>query len=234
MDLAMVPRLRLRGCWSEAAALLAGPAETDFAAALARAEVLVEAAMFTLDGWAEAHAAVDQADRLAHDPRTRGLVATERGNLAYAETMRSTPGAADTARECYAAADRLLPPGDPARAALDFRRGVLAETVDEDRPAARAWYERAHAAASTDLLRSYTWRHLASVAADEGDLAYARHGFAESLRLRERCGFLVGLAAALDALASVSEEPAAGALRAEAARLVRAFGGVPAWLAQPA
>lgn len=81
------------------------------------------------------------------------------------------------------------------------------------------------------MLLSFTWRHLASLALREGELAEARHGFAESLRIREELGYLVGTAPALAALADAESEPEATRLRAEAARLFRLLDGVPTWLA---
>lgn len=99
---------------------------------------------------------------------------------------------------------------------------------------ARAAYRRAHAGATAqgdELLLSFTWRHLASLALREGELAEARHGFAESLRIREELGYLVGTAPALLSLADAETEPEAGRLRAEAGRLFRLLGGVPTWLA---
>jgi hypothetical protein len=242
-----VTRLRRRGCWAEAAALLAPAATVDFAAALERAEVLVEAAFFTLAGWAEAESAVTSAEALAGTDEQRGAAALAgtlagtgeqrgaaalaRGYLAYAGLLREDRATAATAAEHYATADTLLAPDSPHRPVLDFRRGLVVQVFEEDPAAARRWFDRAHAGADGDeLLLSFTWRHRAAVDAAEGQVAAARHGFTESLRLRERCGFVVGLAPALHSLASVTDEPEATRLRAEAARLVRSFNGTPAWL----
>jgi hypothetical protein len=110
----------------------------------------------------------------------------------------------------------------------------MAEHLSGNPQAARAAYLRAHEEATgrdDTLLASYTWRHLAGLALRDGELAEARHGFAESLRLREETGFLVGIAPALIALAQVEPEPAAARLRVEAARLFRLLDGVPTWLA---
>ena len=82
------------------------------------------------------------------------------------------------------------------------------------------------------MLLSFTWRHLAGLALRDGELAEARHGFAESLRIREELGYLVGTAPALASLADAEVEPEASRLRAEAGRLFRLLGGVPTWLAQ--
>lgn len=129
----------------------------------------------------------------------------------------------------------LLAPAAPARPLLDFRRGLIAQNIADSPQAARAAYRRAHAGATAQgdaLLLSSTWRHLALIALREGELAEARHGFSESLRIREELGYLVGTAPALIAMADAEPEPeAATRLRAEAGRLFRLLGGVPTWLA---
>jgi hypothetical protein len=139
----------------------------------------------------------------------------------------------DEAQAALGRASALLPPDDPARPLLDFRRGLIAHALLNDATAARAAYRRAHAGAEQQQnvhLLSYTWRHLASIAQEDGNLAGARHGYAESLRLREQTGFAIGIAPALAALAEVSSAAEAEQLRAEARRLVRAFAGTPFWL----
>lgn len=105
---------------------------------------------------------------------------------------------ADEARAALGRAAALIAPGAAGRAVLDFRRGLIAENLARSPQAARAAYRRAHAGAtahSDPLLLSFTWRHLAGLALREGELAEARHGFAESLRIREELGYLVGTAA---------------------------------------
>ncbi|WP_340556777.1 hypothetical protein [Streptomyces sp. GSL17-111] len=228
-------RLRSRGCWDDAAALLAADAATDAGAAVRRAGLLVERCMFTTAGWAEAEEAVRAAEALAQDDALRGAAACERGHLAYAATVLGVRDRADEARSALGRAAALLPPTAPGRAVLDFRRGLLAEHLGDTPQAAKAAYRRAHAAATAHgdtLLCSFTWRHLAGLALRGGDLTEARHGFTESLRLREELGFLVGMAPALAALADVQPEPEATRLRAEAQRLFRLLGGVPTWLAE--
>ncbi|MEE1926846.1 hypothetical protein V1J52_01380 [Streptomyces sp. TRM 70351] len=227
-------RLRSRGCWEDAAALLAPHAAREGAAAVRRAALLVERCMFTADGWAEAEDALRTAEALAADDVLRGSAACERGHLAYASTVLGVRDRTDEARSALGRAAALLPPASPGRAALDFRRGLLAEHLGDSPQAARAAYRRAHAGATADgdaLLCSFTWRHLAGLALRDGELTEARHGFAESLRLREELGFLVGMAPALAALADVQPEPEAARLRTEAQRLFRLLGGVPTWLA---
>jgi tetratricopeptide (TPR) repeat protein len=225
-------RLRSRGCWADAAALLR---PVTAAAALQRASLLVERCLYTESGWAEAEDALRAAEALAHDDEERGAAACERGYLAYAATLHGVRDRADEARAALGRAAALIPPEAPARALLDFRRGLLAENLTRSPQAARAAYRRAHAGAvahADPLLLSFTWRHLAGLALRDGDLAEARHGFSESLRIREELGYLVGTAPALVSLADTESDPEASRLRAEARRLFRLLGGVPTWLAR--
>ncbi|MFD5078743.1 hypothetical protein [Streptomyces sp. NPDC058371] len=224
-------RLRSRACWADAAALLEPHTA---AAALQRASLLVERCLYTEQGWAEAEDALRTAEALAQSDDERGAAACERGQLAYASTLLGVRDRADEARVALGRAAALLAPGAPGRPALDFRRGLIAENLAQSPQAARAAYRRAHAGATAlgdPLLLSCTWRHLAGLALREGELAEARHGFAESLRIREELGYLVGTAPALASLADAEIEPEASRLRAEAGRLFRLLGGVPTWLA---
>lgn len=227
-------RLRARGCWAEAAALLAPYCADNAGAALRRAEILVEGCFYQLAGWAEAEDALRTAEAQAGSDEERGAAASERGYLAYGATLFSARDRADEARSAFGRAAALLSPASPGRPLLDFRRGLVAENIAVNPAAARAAYRRAHAGAVAHgdiFLTSFTWRHLAGLAAADGDLAEARHGFAESLRLRVSLGHLVGTAPAMLALAEVEPDPEATRLRLEAARLYALLGGVPAWLA---
>lgn len=227
-------RLRSRGCWDDAAALLEPHSVRHASAALRRAALLVERCMFTATGWAEAEDALRHAEALAGDDDERGGAACERGHLAYAATVLGVRDRADEARSALGRAAALLAPAAAGRPLLDFRRGLMAEHVADSPDAARAAYRRAHAGATAQgdaLLLSFTWRHLAGLALRDGELTEARHGFAESLRIREELGFLIGTAPALAALADAAPEGDADRLRAEAARLFRLMGGVPTWLA---
>ncbi|WP_461079338.1 hypothetical protein [Streptomyces deserti] len=224
-------RLRSRACWSDAAALLV-PATP--AAALQRASLLGERCLYTGQGWEEAEDALRTAEALAHSDDERGAAACERGYLAYAATLLGVRDRADEARAALGRAAALIPPGAPGRALLDFRRGLVAQNLAEAPQAARAAFHRAHAGATAhddQLLLSCIWRHMAGLALREGELAEARHGFAESLRIREELGYLVGTAPALVSLADTETEPEASRLRDEARRLFRLLGGVPTWLA---
>ncbi|MEV6103779.1 hypothetical protein AB0M28_03565 [Streptomyces sp. NPDC051940] len=228
-------RLRSRACWDDAAALLEQQAVTDAGAALRRAALLVEQCMYTSAGWQPAEDALRLAESLADGDEERGAAACERGYLAYVSTLFHDRDRSDEARSALGRAAALLRPGSPRRPLLDYRRGLIAQHVTKHADAAEAAFRRAHTAAATQgdlLLRSSTSRHLAALAVQAGELAEAREGFAESLRIREELGYLVGTAPALMALADVEPEPQAGRLRAEAARLVRLLGGVPSWLAK--
>ncbi|WP_405921976.1 hypothetical protein OG239_32415 [Streptomyces sp. NBC_00868] len=235
-------RLRSRGCWTDAAALLTPhvgkPAHAG--AAVQRTALLVERCLFTGQGWAEAEDALRIAEAGARDDDDRGAAACERGQLAYAATVLGVRDRADEARSALGRAAALLAPGSRTRPLLDFRRGLVAEHLADDPQSARPAYHRAHAGAvahGDTLLLSFTWRHLAALALRDGEVAEARKGFMESLRIREELGFLIGTAPALAALAEAEPEPEAARLRAEARRLFHLLGGIPTWLAdqlQPA
>ncbi|MFJ6738454.1 hypothetical protein ACIQOU_05990 [Streptomyces sp. NPDC091279] len=223
-------RLRSRACWADAAALL--PPDTP-AGSLQRTSLLVERCLYTEQGWQDAEDALRVAEAQAHSDDERGAAACERGQLAYAATVHGVRDRADEARAALGRAAALIPPGGMGRALLDFRRGLLAENLTHSPQAARAAYRRAHAGATArpdPLLLSATWRHLAGLALREGELAEARHGFRESLRIREELGYLVGTAPALASLAEAEPEPESTRLREEARRLFRLLGGVPTWL----
>lgn len=224
-------RLRSRACWADAAELLKPDTP---AAALQRAALLAEGCLYTEQGWEEAEDALRTAEALAHTDDERGAAACERGYVAYAATLHGVRDRADEARAALGRAAALIPRESRGRALLDFRRGLVAQNLGDAPQAARAAFRRAHAAATANadaLLLSFTWRHLAGLALREGELAEARHGFAESLRLREELGYLVGTAPALLSLADTEPEPEASRLREEARRLFRLLGGVPTWLA---
>jgi tetratricopeptide (TPR) repeat protein len=228
-------RLRSRGCWTEAAELLAAAGATDPDTALRRATLLIERCMCTADGWADAEDALRTAEALARTDDERGRAACERGYLAYTATVLGARDRADEAHSALGRAAALLPPGVRDRALLDFRRGLIAENLSASPAGARLAYRRAHACATGHgdrLLASFTWRHLAGLALREGDLAEARHGFTESLRIQEELGYLIGMPPSLLSLAEVETEPESTRLRVEASRLFRLLGGLPVWLAE--
>ncbi|WP_197081124.1 hypothetical protein [Gordoniibacillus kamchatkensis] len=217
---AAVWRLRVRGCWNEAASLLAEAARHNPAAALECAALLTEKCLFTHDGWQDAEEAMTHAEAMAGDDKAAvGAAASERAFLAYAAALA---GGQDRKAEAFAALDKAgncLDEHSPGWAQHEFRRGLLFENLTGDLVAAQAAYERAHAAAEANgdaMLLSYTSRHLGSIAQRSGELNKAHHYYSESLRLREETAFAIGIAPALAALASVSAEPEASRLRAEA------------------
>jgi hypothetical protein len=132
-------RLRSRGCWTEAAALLAERGGTDAGTALRRARLLIERCVFTAEGWAEAEDALRTAEALAATDAERGRAACERGQLAYVSTFRTRaqrgaaaagdagPGAAGLpARPDHrtpGARSGRRPSGVPARARAGHRAG---------------------------------------------------------------------------------------------------------------
>ncbi|MEE1784967.1 hypothetical protein PUR71_18930 [Streptomyces sp. SP17BM10] len=228
-------RLRSRGCWQEAADVLRPAADHDPALALGRAELLIERCLFTAAHWTQAEQALRLAEAVVTTTEQRAAAACARGFLAYLASVLGPRDRLDEAQAAFGRSSALLPPDAPGRPLLDFRRGLVAENLLRDRGAARIAYRRAHDGAAErgdELLRSYTWRHLAALALARGDHGHAREGFDASLRLREQLGFTVGVAPALAALAEVTEPAEAARLRAEAARLVQALGGVPVWLAR--
>src|SRR4051794_10336092 len=102
-------RLRSRGCWADAAALLEAHA-ADPAAALQRAALLGERCLYTEEGWAEAEDALRAAEAVAHTDEERGAAACERGQLAYASTLLRVRDRVDEAARRSAARRRSSPP----------------------------------------------------------------------------------------------------------------------------
>ncbi|WP_103503232.1 MULTISPECIES: tetratricopeptide repeat protein [unclassified Streptomyces] len=227
-------RLRSRGCWEEAAGLLAPLVPHHHGAALRQVELHVERCLFTSEGWDRAEEALRAAESLPLTDAERGIAACERGHLAYASTHLDVRDRTDEARSALGRAAALLEPSGPDRPLLDYRRGLMAQHLTDSPQDAEASYRRALAEATArgdKLLCASVTRQLGSLAVLGGDPGQAREHFAESLRLCEEIGYLVGAAPALAALAEVEPEAEAHRLRAEAARLVRLLGGVPRWLA---
>lgn len=87
-------RLRSRGCWTDAVALLEPHAATA-AGALQRSALLTERCVYTESGWAEAEEALRGAEAVARSDEERGSAACERGYLAYASTLFGVRDRAD-------------------------------------------------------------------------------------------------------------------------------------------
>lgn len=220
-------RLRSRGRWTEAAALLGPPAPGRPAAALRRAALLVERCGHTGEGWEEAETALRAAEAVAHGDEERGLAACERGQLAYAATRQGVRDRTDEARSALGRAAALLRPSGPARPLLDYRRGLMAQYLGDSPQDAEAAYRRAYAesAGRPDregrLLTAAVLLQLGTLELLAGELAEARTLFTRCLRLREETGYLIGTPQALTALAEAVPAPETARLREEAARLTR-------------
>jgi hypothetical protein len=229
-----VTQLRYCGCWQDAADLLEGPAVDDPAAAQERAAVLVEQCMFATTGWDDAEVAVVHARSIAVTDAQRGAAISEHGYLAYVATVLRGSDRASEADHLLKQAVDLVEEDSVTRAWIEFRRGLVAQNLRDEPDSAGRHFEQAHRLATAHgdpLLRSYTTRHLGGMAEHDGDIEAAVTWFTESLHLRYDCGFTVGIAPALAALADVSDPGDAERLRAEAAVLVRALGGIPTWMA---
>jgi hypothetical protein len=217
-------RLRSRGCWADAAALLAAPAPHQPDAALHRAALYIERCCYTGEGWDRAEEALRLAEALALSDEERGLAACERGQLAYAATQRGVRDRTDEARSALGRAAALLHPSGPGRPLLDYRRGLMAQHLSDSPQDAEAAYRRAHTEAArrpdreSRLLCAAVLLQLGTLDLLNGELADARQQFTQCLRLREETGFLVGMAPALIALAGAAPAPEAARLRREAAR----------------
>jgi tetratricopeptide (TPR) repeat protein len=210
---------RLRGRWDDALVLLRGvlPVAADQSdAALARiclalARVLTDEGMFGGYGTlAEREALFDEAQARAEragDPLLLGDVLDARGMSLHAVFLESI--------------ERQEPPnelelferglalrrqgGDPhAIAESLFHVGLVYGVVRRDHARALPYFEEAYRiaqAAGDIIMGSYAIRHIAFAHHDAGKDDAARAALAESLELRERGGFIPGVAMALVALA---------------------------------
>lgn len=234
-SLRRVNRLRLRGCWDEVIGLLAESAPDSAADAVELAATMVERSAFTMGDWEIAEEAVAQAERLAkgHNQLT-GAAALERAYLSYLLTRLGLAELGDEAKSAIRRADEVLPVNSPRRRLLLYRQGLITQYLDDDGEAAAELYRTAQIAAEATgdkLLLSHVFANLAEHVHTEGDIATAAELYADALRLRTECGFVVGLAPVMVALAEVSPPEEARRLRAEARRLYLVFGRVPAGLA---
>jgi hypothetical protein len=105
----------------------------------------------------EADRAVDHAERIAKDQDLAGAAASERAYLAYGATLLAGAERADEAKRAIARARDLLPRSSAHRPLLEFRVGLIAENLEDDRATAERSYRRAHQgaqAAGDELLLS--------------------------------------------------------------------------------
>jgi tetratricopeptide (TPR) repeat protein len=205
--------------------------KADFSVALRRAELLVEAYMFSGEGVQDALNAIADAEGFASRGSQSGLALTERAILALA---RFKAGDKRSGVEAEALIERAIEVVDD-----DIEAGKVLFTLGAIREArgdlggAREAYQSAYEQVDIDkspVLASMILRHRAELARQRNEIAQARVELFKAIRLREVSGFSVGLAPLLSALAELSQGSEAERLVCEAGRLLRAFGGVPVWL----
>jgi len=209
---------RLRGRWDDALVLLRGmlPVAADQSdAALARiclalARVLIDEGGFGgYDTLAEREALLDEAQARADragEPLLLGDVLDARGmslHTAFLESAdRQEP--ADELKLFERGLALRRQGGDPRTIAESlFHVGLVYGVVRRDHARGLPYFEEAYRTAQMagDLVvASYAIRHIAFAHHDAGKDDAARAGLVESLELRERAGFIPGVAMALVAL----------------------------------
>ncbi len=210
---------RLRGRWDDALVLLRGvlPVAADQSdAALARvclalARVLTEEGMFgSYDTLAEREALLDEAQARADragEPLLLGNVLDARGMSLHATFLESAERQ-EPANELELFERGLAwrrQAGDPRTIAESlFHVGLVYSVVRHDHARALPYFDEAYRtaqAAGDHVIASYAIRHIGFAQHDAGNDAAARAALVESLELRERAGFIPGVAMALVALA---------------------------------
>lgn len=158
------------------------------------------------DGLAAARAA-QAAARAGSDSRALAIALDAEGMLHYGRLMWAGSTDYSRPRAAFVAAIEAFG-ATTDRAGLaeaTFHLGLSFEQAG-DKVTAAQHYERAQriaAEAGTDVILSYTARHLAGLAEERGDLRAARSGFQRSLELRERVGYARLVPYALMAVAAL-------------------------------
>jgi tetratricopeptide (TPR) repeat protein len=213
--------LRLEGRWDEALALL----ETELARDTgvdARGPILVELARTLNDrstfggarDEARTEAVLSQLETLAREGEDDALLAASldlRGRALHARFLADrSAGEPEGELELFERALELRPPDDArGLAASHFHVGLVHQVVRDDGERSEPFFEESYrlaAASGDEVMRSYAVRHLGWTRQERGDVEGARASFEESLRLRERAGFLPGVGAAALALAEFEAE----------------------------
>jgi len=212
-------RWRLRGRWDDALVLLRGvlPVAADQSdAALARiclalARVLTDEGVFGgYDTLAEREALLDEAQARAErasEPLLLADVLDARGmslHTTFIESAERQEPANEL--ELFERALELRRQGGDPRAIAEslFHVGLVYGVVRQEHAKALPYFEQAYRTAKTagDLVvASYAIRHIGFAHHDAGTQDPARAALVESLELRERAGFVPGVAMALVALA---------------------------------
>jgi tetratricopeptide (TPR) repeat protein len=210
---------RLRGRWDDALVLLRGvlPVAGDQSDAalsricLALARVLTDEGLFGgYDTLAEREALLDEAQARADragEPLLLGDVLDARGLSLHAEFLESVDRQEPAHElELFERGMALRRQGGGPRAIAEslFHVGLVHGVVRRDHARALPYFEEAYrtAQAAGDLVvASYAIRHIAFAHHHAGKDDVARAALVESLELRERAGFIPGVAMALVALA---------------------------------
>jgi tetratricopeptide (TPR) repeat protein len=213
--------LRLEGRWDEALALLERELDRDLGAD-ARGPILVELAR-TLNDRSTFGGAPDEARTEAVLGRLEDLARAEeddellaasldlRGRALHARFLADRgAGEPEGELELFERALELRAPDDArGLAESHFHVGLVHQVVRDDGPRSEPFFEESYrlaGEAGDDVMRSYAVRHLGWTRQERGDVEGARASFEESLRLRERAGFLPGVGAAALALAELEAE----------------------------
>lgn len=210
---------RLRGRWDDALVLLRGvlPVAADQSdGALARiclvlARVLTEEGVFGgCDTLAEREALLDEAQARAEragEPLLLGDVLDARGMSLHATFLESVERQEPANElELFERGLALRRQGGDSRAIAEslFHVGLVYGVVRQDHARALPYFEEAYRTAKTTgdlVIASYAIRHIGFAQHDAGKDDAARAALVESLELRERAGFIPGVAMALVALA---------------------------------
>jgi len=213
--------LRLAGRWDEALSVL----EDELAGELdsrSRGRVLVELARTlndrsTFGGKPDeprTETVLRELEQLARDTEDDALLAAAldlRGRALHAHFLADRSGGEpEDELSLFERGLGLRRPDDArGRAESLFHVGLVHQVVRDDGARSEPFFEESYRLAGEardDVMRSYAIRHLGWTRQERGDVEGARAAFEESLRLRERTGFLPGVGAAALALAELEAE----------------------------
>jgi tetratricopeptide (TPR) repeat protein len=197
-------QLRLAGRWDEALRALEGDDTRD--AAVERVLTLADENMLARDRSAEIEAALQGLEQRG-DPGLQAFAVARRGLALHAAFLRDRskgePPEELPLFERALAMRREL--GDERGVAESlFHVGLVHQVVRGDSETSRPFFQESYDRAQQlgdEVLMSYAIRHVAFCDQEAGHLERAEAGFRESLALRERAGWVPGVAAAQLALA---------------------------------
>jgi tetratricopeptide (TPR) repeat protein len=213
--------LRLAGRWEEALEVLDAELARDLrpearaATLLAVARTLNDRSTFgATPDEARSEAVLGELEDLARERDDDELLAAAhdlRGRALHARFLADrSAGEPEGELELFERARELRRPDDARGIAESlFHIGLVHQVVRGDGARSERYFEESYLLARDardDVLRSYAIRHLGWTRQERGDVEGARAAFEESLRLRERAGFLPGVGAAALALAEFESE----------------------------